>query len=92
VHTDHQKDKLKDTAIIKVLWILNSDWKKTYGGGFEHGGVLHSPEPGDFIIFDPRVPHRAQDILTDKKRIAIDWTLKTWQNILSSVILVVNYE
>jgi hypothetical protein len=38
------------------------------------------------------VPHRAQDILTDKKRIAIDWTLKTWQNILSSVILVVNYE
>jgi hypothetical protein len=77
VHTDHQKDELKDTAIIKVLGILNSDWKKTYGGGFEHGGVLHSPEPGDFIIFDPRVPHRAQDILTDKKRIAIDWTLKT---------------
>ena len=76
VHTDHEKDELKDTPIIKVLGILNSDWKKSYGGGFEHGGVLHSPEPGDFIVFDPRVPHRAQDIITDKKRIAIDWTLK----------------
>ena len=71
LHTDNW-----DENKLKVLGILNSDWKKTYGGGFEHGGVLHSPEPGDFIIFDPRVPHRAQDILTDKKRIAIDWTLK----------------
>jgi len=70
------KDELQDTPIIKVLGILNSDWKKSWGGGFEHGGVLLSPEPGDFIVFDPRVPHKAQDIFTDKKRIAIDWTIR----------------
>ena len=76
LHTDHEKDELQDTPIIKVLGILNSDWKKSWGGGFEHGGVLLSPEPGDFIVFDPRVPHKAQDIFTDKKRIAIDWTIR----------------
>tara|TARA_Y100000389_G_scaffold155145_1_gene155739 strand:+ start:324 stop:854 length:531 start_codon:yes stop_codon:yes gene_type:complete len=76
LHTDHEKDELQDTPIIKVLGILNSDWKKSYGGGFEHGGILHSLEPGDFIVFDPRVPHRAQDIFTDNKRIAIDWTIR----------------
>ena len=77
LHTDHEKDELQDTPIIKVLGILNSDWNHiSDGGGFEHGGILHSPEPGDFIVFDPRVPHKAQDILTDKKRIAIDWTIR----------------
>jgi hypothetical protein len=24
------------------------------------------------------VPHKAQDIFTNKKRIAIDWTIKKW--------------
>jgi len=32
--------------------------------------------PGDFIVFDPRLPHKAEDIITDKKRIAIDWTIR----------------
>ena len=76
LHTDHEKDELQDTPIIIVLGILNSVWNHiSDGGGFERG-VLHSPEPGDFIVFDPRVPHKAQDIFTDKKRIAIDWTIK----------------
>ena len=26
IHTDHEKDELQDTPIIKVLGILNSDW------------------------------------------------------------------
>ena len=34
IHTDHEKDELKDTPIIKVLGILNSDWNhETDGGG-----------------------------------------------------------
>ena len=76
IHTDHEKDELQDTPIIKVLGILNSDWKKSWGGGFEHDGILHSPEPGSFIVFDPRLPHKAQDIFVDNKRVAIDWTLR----------------
>ena len=77
IHTDHEKDELKDTPITKVLGILNSDWNREIdGGGFEHGNDIHKLEAGDFIIFDPRIKHRAEDIKSDKKRIAIDWTLK----------------
>jgi hypothetical protein len=77
IHTDHEKDELKDTPIIKVLGILNSDWNhETDGGGFEHGNDTHELEAGNFIVFDPRIKHRAEDIKSDKKRIAIDWTLQ----------------
>ena len=77
IHTDHEKDELQDTPIIKVLGILNSDWNHiSDGGGFEHGNNIYKLEAGDFIVFDPRVPHKAEDIMTDKKRIAIDWTIK----------------
>ena len=76
LHTDHEKDELKDTPIIKVLGIINSDWKDGDGGGFQHNGILHKLLPGDFIVFDPRLPHKAEDIITDKKRIAIDWTIR----------------
>ena len=77
IHTDHEKDELKDTPITKVLGILNSDWNREIdGGGFEHGDKIHKLEAGDFIIFNPRIKHRAEDIISDKKRIAIDWTLK----------------
>ena len=77
LHTDHEKDELQDTPIIKVLGILNSDWNHiSDGGGFEHGNNIYKLEAGDFIVFDPRVPHKAEDIMTDKKRIAIDWTIR----------------
>ena len=77
IHTDHEKDELQDTPIIKVLGILNSDWNHIQdGGGFEHGNNIYKLEAGDFIVFDPRVKHRAEDITSDKKRIAIDWTLR----------------
>ena len=77
IHTDHEKDELKDTPITKVLGILNSDWNREIdGGGFEHGDKIHKLEAGDFIIFNPRIKHRAEDIISDKKRIAIDWTIR----------------
>ena len=78
IHTDHENDEeLKGTPLIKVLGILNSDWNhETDGGGFEHGDNIYKLKPGDFLIFDPKVKHRAEDIKSDKKRIAIDWTLK----------------
>ena len=60
----------------KVLGIINSDWKDGDGGGFQHDGTLHKLLPGDFIVFNPRLPHKAEDIITDKKRIAIDWTIR----------------
>ena len=62
---------------LKVLGILNSDWNREIdGGGFEHGDKIHKLEAGDFIIFNPRIKHRAEDIISDKKRIAIDWTIR----------------
>ena len=76
LHTDHEKDELKDTPIIKVLGIINSDWQDSDGGGFQHDGTVHKLLPGDFIVFNPRLPHKAEDIITDKKRIAIDWTIR----------------
>ena len=68
LHTDHEKDELQDTPIIKVLGILNSDWQDSDGGGFIHNGITHKLMPGDFIVFNPRLPHKAEDIMTDKKR------------------------
>ena len=78
-HTDHENDALKDTKnIVKLLGVLNADWDcATDGGGFTHGGETFSLAPCDFLLFDPRTPHKADDILSDKKRIAIDFTLRT---------------
>jgi len=78
-HTDHENDALKDTKnIVKLLGVLNADWDcASDGGGFTHGGETFSLAPCDFLLFDPRTPHKADDILSDKKRIAIDFTLRT---------------
>ena len=74
MHQDHTSESEKD--LIKVLGVLNSDWQDSWGGGFEHGGEVYPVRPTDFIIFDSKVHHRAADILVDKKRIAIDFTLQ----------------
>ena len=74
VHKDHTSESEKN--LIKVLGVLNSDWQDSWGGGFEHGGEVYPVRPTDFLIFDSKVPHRAADILVDKKRIAIDFTLQ----------------
>ena len=75
-HTDHMDDIPKDVKVLKVLGVLNSDWKQEWGGGFTWNSKTYYAKPGSFYLFDPRVPHRADNILCDEKRIAIDYTLK----------------
>ena len=74
IHKDHTSESERD--LIKVLGVLNSDWQDSWGGGFEHGGEVYPVRPTDFLIFDSKIEHRAADILVDKKRIAIDFTLQ----------------
>ena len=72
VHTD---DAHRDDT-IKILGILNNDWDpETMGGGFMHDGVVHKLRPTDFCIFDPRIPHAADDIICNKKRFALDFSV-----------------
>jgi hypothetical protein len=73
LHYDYEPGSDK----VKILGTLNSDWNtEKMGGGFTHGHVLWPIEPTDFIIFDASVPHRADNILTNKKRFAIDYTVR----------------
>ena len=73
IHYDHEPG----SGLVKILGTLNSDWDmKKMGGGFTHGEKTYPIEPTDFIIFDASVPHKADNILTNKKRFAIDFTVK----------------
>ena len=70
-------DNEPNSGLVKVLGTLNSDWNtKDMGGGFTHGDSTYPVEPTDFIIFDASVPHRADNIIINKKRFAIDYTVK----------------
>tara|TARA_R110000822_G_scaffold91624_1_gene211154 strand:- start:797 stop:1312 length:516 start_codon:yes stop_codon:yes gene_type:complete len=71
-HTDQNDHYKKNT---KILGILNPEWKHEWGGGFIHGEKLYRMEPGDFVVFDSLVPHRAEDIKVNKKRVALDFSL-----------------
>ena len=71
-HIDHEHDK----DYIKILGLLNSDWHSKDGGLFLHGDVAIAMEPTSFVVFDPRVTHCASKILTDKKRLGLDFTVK----------------
>jgi len=71
-HTDHAEGSDR----IKILGTLNSDWLPSDGGGFVHGGVTHQLAPTDFLVFDSSIIHAAEDITSDKKRLAIDFTVK----------------
>ena len=75
-HKDHHEDGLKDIKIVKLLGVLNSDWQDDWGGGFIHGDKLYPVKPTDFLLFDPKIDHKADDILVDKKRLAIDFTVR----------------
>ena len=71
----HVDDAHRDDT-IKILGILNNDWDPdTMGGGFMHDGVVHKLRPTDFCIFDPRIPHAADDIICNKKRFALDFSV-----------------
>jgi hypothetical protein len=76
IHTDHDDDIPKDWKVLKVLGVLNSDWKEEWGGGFTWNGNNYYLKPGSFYVFDPLVPHAASDIYCDEKRIAIDFTAR----------------
>ena len=72
----HVDDPHRDDT-IKIMGILNHDWDvETKGGLFMHGGVVHKLRPTDFCIFDPRVPHAADEIISDDKRFALDFSVK----------------
>ena len=71
-HVDHIEDDFKP---LKLLGILNPNWKSEWGGGFIWGNQHYPLAPGDFLLFDPKVTHHAEDIYCDEKRIAIDFTV-----------------
>ena len=71
LHTDYEKEK--DIGMIKILGILNSDWKEEWGGGFHHNGTSNYIKPTSFCVFDASEQHSAEEIFTDKKRLTIDF-------------------
>jgi|TARA_B100001964_G_scaffold41010_1_gene45188 hypothetical protein len=70
-HIDHEKD----LDYIKVGGVLNSDWGPQDGGSFEYGDEVIPCKPGTFLVFDPRVEHKATEITSDKVRIFIDFAV-----------------
>ena len=71
IHVDFEK---KDN-FIKILGIINSDWKEEWGGGFFYNEMSNYVKPTSFCIFDPSELHSAEEIFTDKKRFAIDFAV-----------------
>jgi len=71
IHVDNKKDD----NFVKILGIINSDWKEEWGGGFFHDGTSNYIKPTSFCIFDPSKEHAGEEIFTDKKRFVIDFTV-----------------
>ena len=71
-HIDHEHD----TDYIKIVGLLDSNWNSKDGGLFEHGDESIPMVPTNFVVFDPRIPHCASEILTNEKRLGIDFTVK----------------
>ena len=69
IHVDNEKDE----NFVKILGIINSDWKEEWGGGFFHNGTSNYIKPTSFCIFDPAEKHAGEEIFIDKKRFAIDF-------------------
>ena len=82
MHTDWGE---KDNC-VKILGIINSDWKEEWGGGFIHNETKYYIKPTSFCIFDPSEEHAAEEIFTDKKRMAIDFTVFRDQQSLEKTI------
>ena len=72
LHTDHEND----FDYVKILGLLNSDWGPQDGGLFMHGDEAIPMKPCTFVVFDPRMPHHASEIFTEKKRLGLDFTVK----------------
>jgi len=80
-HTDYGKED----NLVKVMGIINSDWEEEWGGGFFHNGTSNYAKPTSFYIFDQLKPHAGEEIFTDKKRLAIDFTVFRNQQSLDGV-------
>ena len=76
MHVDEGGSEEEASPFVKILGLLNSDWQEEWGGGFFHDGTSTYLKPTSFCIFDPSKPHMSEEIFTDKKRLAIDFTLK----------------
>lgn len=70
IHTDNW-----DENKIKILGLLSTDWDKEDGGGFISDKKLYPLVPTEFLIFNPRVEHTSAKVKSDKKRMAIDFTV-----------------
>ena len=55
----------------KVDWECDVD-----GGEFLYEDKKIPLSPGQFVVFNPRKVHRSADIISDKKRFGIDFTVK----------------
>ena len=82
LHVDNERDE----GLVKILGIINSDWEEEWGGGFVCNGKSTYAKPTSFWIFDPSKEHSAEEIFTDKKRFAIDFTLFRDQQSLEKTI------
>jgi len=76
-HTDHtlEGDSLKDYPVLKILGILDIDWKPEWGGGFVWNQKPYSMSPNEFLIFDPKILHSGDRINNNKNRVTIDFTV-----------------
>ena len=75
MHVDNEEGE----PFVRILGLLNSDWKEEWGGGFFHDETSNYIKPTSFAIFDGSRPHMAEEIFTDKKRFAIDFTVKKYE-------------
>ena len=72
IHTDKLDT---DRKIVKIVGLLNSDWKEEWGGGFIHNETNNYIKPTSFCVFDASEEHGSSEIFTDKKRFAIDFAV-----------------
>jgi len=75
MHVDEGGSDEEASLFVRVVGLLNSDWKEEWGGGFFHDETSYYAKPTSFYIFDGSRPHMSEEIVTDKKRFAIDFTV-----------------
>ena len=71
MHKEYEGDR----KFVKILGIINDVWKEEWGGGIFCNEKSNYIQPTSFCIFDPSESHSAEEIFTDKKRFAIDFTV-----------------
>ena len=75
-HDHHHEHDHNISNRLRVLFLLNTDWKEEWKGGVKYDTEVYNFKPGSAIIFDPRVPHSADQIIGDEKRLTLDFTVR----------------